>query len=79
MVGSAVNAAQPHTHPAPIMNAVLAYMRHLMFTREKIYVHEAICARFPLKAIKSAHEVISKVCDPTKHYGYRGPIKCRKV
>lgn len=59
----------------PILNACLAYVRYNMISRDKLFIQDATCARFDLQSIKIAHEVLSKYCDPSMHYSYRGPKK----
>ena len=57
--GANASATQP-----VIINAVLAYIKHLMLSREKAMIMESICARFDVDAIKSASEAIFKFCLP---------------
>lgn len=59
----------------PILNACLAYVRYNMISRDKLYLMDATTARFDLNAIKTAHEVLSRYCDPSLHYSYKGPKK----
>ena len=48
----------------PIFNAVLAYMKFLMLSRDRAYLQEAIIARFSLDDLINAHKVISSHCEP---------------
>ena len=46
----------------PLFNAVLAYMKFLMLSRDRAYLQEAIIARFSLDDLINAHKVISSQC-----------------
>ena len=59
----------------PIFNAVLAYMKFLMLSRDRAYLQEAIIARFSLDDLINAHKVISSHCEPDSVHSKRGPNK----
>ena len=56
-----------------ITNAVLAYVKCQILSRDKVYITDAVCAKFDLSAIRQAREIICKFCAPNDHYGYHGP------
>ena len=62
--------------PVPILNACLSYVKFMMINRDRLYIFDATVARFDIPSIKVAHEMISKFCDPTLRYTYKGPNKC---
>lgn len=65
----------PPPDPPPILNTCLAYMKFLMRSRDRLYIQDAMCARFKLSEIQNAHRVISLHCDPGETYNKRGPNK----
>jgi hypothetical protein len=56
-----------------IINTLLAYVKHLILSKDRTFITDEICSKFDLTAIKSAREIICKLVDPSAHYGYRGP------
>lgn len=75
MSNNGVTSDESPTQPVPILNACLSYVRHNMIHRDKLYILDSTLSRFDLSSIKVAHEVLSKSCDPTLRYSYRGPKK----
>lgn len=65
------SSTETPTQPV-IVNAVLAYIQHLMLSREKSMIQESVCARFEFEAIKSARQVIFTFCEPQTRYVYQG-------
>ena len=59
----------------PIFNTCLSYMKFLMLTRDRVYMQDAICARFNVGELQRAHKVILQHCDPNVVYNKRGPNK----
>lgn len=57
-----------------VVNTLLAYTKHLMQSRDKAYITDAVCAKFSLDTIKQAREIILETCDPQQpRPAYQGP------
>ena len=56
-----------------ILNACLAYTKHLMNSRDKMFIVNSVCSKFDCNTIKSAREVMQKLTDPDSEKRYRGP------
>ena len=55
-----------------IVNTVLAYMNHLILSRDKTFIIDKICSKFDLDTIKYARQVLFMFEDPNTP-GYNGP------
>ena len=69
----------PQSTNMPILNPCLAFIQHLMRSRDKTFIQDAVCSRFSLFAIMVARETLYIYSSPQEKYVYRGPNKVTNV
>lgn len=66
------NFAATNTGYQYIMNAVLCIIKHLMSSRDKLYIQNYVVANFDVDLIFKAREMLFTFLEPGKKYIYRG-------
>ena len=58
-----------------ILNACLSFIRHLMSSKDKLFIREATTRRFDFDALKNAYKIVFEVANPELKCGFRGKVK----